>query len=74
VATVNVLGGPDGADPYARLPDALAVEGTHVHLYGKAPRPGRKLGHVTALGDDLDETLARARTAAAALAGGTPAA
>jgi 5-(carboxyamino)imidazole ribonucleotide synthase len=25
----------------------LAVPGAHLHLYGKAPRPGRKLGHVT---------------------------
>ena len=23
------------------------VDGAHLHLYGKAPRPGRKLGHVT---------------------------
>src|SRR5262249_18772831 len=28
----------------------LAVEGAHLHLYGKAPRPGRKLGHVTVIG------------------------
>ena len=28
----------------------LAVEGAHLHLYGKAPRPGRKLGHVTVTG------------------------
>jgi 5-(carboxyamino)imidazole ribonucleotide synthase len=27
--------------------DVLAVEGVHLHLYGKAPRPGRKLGHIT---------------------------
>ena len=32
------------APPPERL---LAVPGAHVHLYGKAPRPGRKLGHVT---------------------------
>jgi 5-(carboxyamino)imidazole ribonucleotide synthase len=72
-ATVNVLGGPGGADPHDRLPGALAVEGTSVHLYGKAPRPGRKLGHVTALGDELDDALARARAAAAALTAGGPA-
>ncbi len=30
----------------------LAVDGAHLHLYGKAPRPGRKLGHVTLLDDD----------------------
>lgn len=26
---------------------ALAMPNTHLHLYGKAPRPGRKLGHIT---------------------------
>ena len=30
----------------------LAVPGAHVHLYGKAPKPGRKLGHVTVVADD----------------------
>jgi 5-(carboxyamino)imidazole ribonucleotide synthase len=35
------------------------------HAYGKASRPGRKVGHVTATGDDLPEVLARARAAAA---------
>jgi 5-(carboxyamino)imidazole ribonucleotide synthase len=32
------------------LPDpaaVLAIPGAHLHLYGKTPRPGRKLGHVT---------------------------
>jgi 5-(carboxyamino)imidazole ribonucleotide synthase len=29
------------------LAELLTVPGAHVHLYGKAPRPGRKLGHVT---------------------------
>ncbi len=28
-------------------PRVLGLPGTHLHLYGKAPRPGRKLGHVT---------------------------
>ena len=36
-----------------------------VHLYGKPVRPGRKVGHVTAYGDDLDDVVARARHAAA---------
>lgn len=68
VATVNVLG-QDNGDPRAGLPDALAVPGAHIHLYGKAPRPGRKLGHVTALGDDAETALATARRAVAALEG-----
>ena len=32
--------------------DLLAVPGAHLHLYDKAPRPGRKLGHVTLRADD----------------------
>lgn len=38
-----------------QLPDerrVLAVPGAHLHLYGKAPRPGRKLGHITVLASD----------------------
>lgn len=69
-AMVNVLGGPEGADPRGLLPAALATGGAHVHLYGKAARPGRKLGHVTALADDPATALDRARRAALAL--GTP--
>ena len=34
-----------GAVPPAA--DVLAVPGAHLHVYGKEPRPGRKLGHVT---------------------------
>ena len=70
VASVNVFGGPEGVDPAARLAAALAVEGVHVHLYGKQPRPGRKLGHVTVCGDDAESVRARAWAAARAL--GTP--
>ena len=67
--TVNVLGAPDGVDPTTRLPEALAVPGAHVHLYGKAARPGRKLGHVTALGATVGEARKRATRAAALLVG-----
>lgn len=38
--------------------------GLKVHLYGKEIRPGRKLGHVTVVGEDLDDLLARAHHAA----------
>lgn len=44
---VNLVG---SVPPLERL---LAVPGARVHLYGKAPRPGRKLGHVTLV--DADE-------------------
>jgi 5-(carboxyamino)imidazole ribonucleotide synthase len=46
-------------------PDAvLAVPGAHLHRYGKQPRPGRKVGHVTVTApddDELDERVARLR-------------
>ncbi|MCC8248740.1 5-(carboxyamino)imidazole ribonucleotide synthase [Saccharothrix luteola] len=67
VVMANVLGAADapemGPDErlhhlFARFPDA------HVHLYGKAERPGRKIGHVTLLGERMDEVRQRARLAA----------
>ena len=68
---VNILGGPE--DPgrlYDGYPHALARDPhLRVHLYGKEPRPGRKVGHVNAYGDDLEDCLERARHAAAWFAG-----
>ncbi len=47
-----------------RIHHMMAAEpGVKVHLYGKELRPGRKVGHVTALGDDLDDVRRRARRA-----------
>ena len=69
---VNILGGPadSGGLLYDGYPHALARDPRlRVHLYGKEPRPGRKVGHVTAYGDDLQECLERARHAAAWFAG-----
>jgi len=69
VVTVNLLGGAD-PDLAGRLPATLADDaGLHVHLYGKDARPGRKLGHVTALGADPTDTARRARAGAARLRG-----
>lgn len=65
-ATVNILG---GSDPRTQLKNALAHPDIHVHLYGKHPKPGRKLGHVTVLGPDQKSALAAARAGAQALAG-----
>jgi len=57
--TVNILGGSDGSDPRDRL--HLVRDGNvHVHLYGKVARAGRKLGHVTLIGDDLADLSERA--------------
>jgi 5-(carboxyamino)imidazole ribonucleotide synthase len=66
---VNLLGG-DATDLSTSLPAALAeVPEASVHLYGKQPRPGRKLGHVTVLGDDVVTARERARRAVSVLRG-----
>ena len=63
---VNVLGGPAFESLESRFPAVLeAHPAVKVHTYGKAPRPGRKVGHVTATGDDLDAVVYEARAAAA---------
>ena len=69
VVTRNVLAAPGTHDLFAGLPAALAIPGAQVHLYGKAPRAGRKVGHVTVLGDELEATRAKAADAARALGG-----
>jgi 5-(carboxyamino)imidazole ribonucleotide synthase len=62
---INVLGGPEGATMVERYPLAMADRPeVKLHSYGKTSRPGRKVGHVTATGDDLDDVIARARAAA----------
>ena len=65
---VNILGGPDPevGRLYDGFPHAMARDPRlRVHLYGKELRPGRKVGHVNAYGDDLEDCLERARHAAA---------
>jgi 5-(carboxyamino)imidazole ribonucleotide synthase len=54
-AMVNLIG---------TLPETtavLAVPGAHLHLYGKTPRPGRKLGHVTLCANDVGQLYERLR-------------
>lgn len=67
IVMANVLGAPVAPAMtmderahhlFARLPEAK------LHLYGKSERPGRKLGHVTVLGDDVVEVAERAERAA----------
>lgn len=51
-----------------RFDRALAVPGVHLHLYEKhQPRKGRKMGHLSAIGDTPDESVERVLTALAAL-------
>ena len=63
---INVLGGPEGQTMPERYPAAMADRPeVKLHSYAKSSRPGRKVGHVTAVGVELDDVLARARAAAA---------
>jgi 5-(carboxyamino)imidazole ribonucleotide synthase len=55
-AMVNLIG---DIPPIAPI---LRIEGAHLHLYGKTPRAGRKVGHITLCADDyksLKRALAR---------------
>ena len=65
----NVLGS-ELSDPAEAYPEVMAhLSEVKVHLYGKGVRPGRKLGHVSAIGDDLDALTERTAAAAALLRG-----
>ncbi|SDX49626.1 5-(carboxyamino)imidazole ribonucleotide synthase [Modestobacter sp. DSM 44400] len=77
VVMANVLGGDTAADDWAgpgldeRVHHFMAHwPDVKLHWYGKGQRRGRKLGHVTALGENLAEVRARAGAAARYLADG----
>lgn len=56
VAMVNLIG------QCPQTPAMLEVPGVRVHLYGKSPRPGRKLGHATAVavgGKEISQSIRR---------------
>ena len=63
-AMINLLGHDEGGAGPPRIDgiaEALAIPGVIMHIYGKAEtRPFRKMGHVTVLGQDLDEARAKA--------------
>ena len=61
---VNLLGeaGHKGPARYAGVEECLAMDGVHVHLYGKAlTAPFRKMGHVTVTAPDLETAVAVAK-------------
>ncbi len=60
---LNLIGGVPPTDQLLRLP------GAHLHLYGKEPRRGRKLGHLTLVGA-AEATVAQARRLVEAAADG----
>lgn len=68
-AIANLLGDlwANGVPPFERV---LALEGVHLHLYGKEEaRPGRKMGHLTATGKTTAEAVEKVLKARALLGG-----
>jgi 5-(carboxyamino)imidazole ribonucleotide synthase len=66
---VNVFGG-ELPEVYSAYRHCMARDPfLKIHWYGKSVRPGRKVGHVTVLGDDVDDLRERARDAAGFLRG-----
>lgn len=67
---VNLLGaeGHEGPAIYEGLEQCLAMEGVHLHLYGKSiTKPFRKMGHATVVADTTEEAAGRARRVMEAL-------
>lgn len=67
---VNLLGvsnDRDFVENYERV--MKAFPGAKIHAYGKSPRVGRKLGHITVVGKSLDSALATANAARSAVLG-----
>ena len=52
-AMVNLIG------EVPEMQEVLRVADTHLHLYGKEARPGRKVGHVTVRADQLEKLQSR---------------
>ncbi|MBU4466093.1 MAG: 5-(carboxyamino)imidazole ribonucleotide synthase [Actinobacteria bacterium] len=62
---INILGGPAEGGLDERFAAAMVAHpAAKIHTYGKAPRPGRKVGHVNASGAELDDVVYEARGAA----------
>ncbi len=60
----NLLGVSDSQDLMANRDKVMTLfPDIYIHFYGKAPRLGRKLGHITVVGDDADTCLRTAEGA-----------
>ena len=59
---INILGEKNSPAKLVRMGALLENEKVYLHDYGKAEtRVGRKMGHITVLGEDLEETLEKAK-------------
>jgi 5-(carboxyamino)imidazole ribonucleotide synthase len=62
---VNLLGDSSGVATVRGMEKALAIPGVNLHIYGKKlTRPSRKMGHITVLGESMEEALEKAVKAA----------
>ena len=62
---LNIIGEDNyiGKPVYHGMKELLGMDGVYIHLYGKSEtRPGRKMGHITMLGEDTDELMKKAIT------------
>jgi 5-(carboxyamino)imidazole ribonucleotide synthase len=65
---INVIGSQQGEPTYEGLNQILSLPNVFVHLYGKKQvKPGRKMGHITLLGNQKEQLLERVETIKAAL-------
>lgn len=62
-ALANLLGDAWLSGPPPGLQNVLRLPGVQLRLYGKTPRPGRKIGHLLATGASSSEALARVKNA-----------
>ena len=62
---INLLGASDGPALPSGIKEALQDPDAHLHIYGKQEsRKGRKMGHLTLIGDDLPKTTSSAKNMA----------
>ncbi len=65
---INILGGRTGPTELRGIREALMFPGVSLHIYGKEPTsPQRKMGHLTAVGDDFTAVYNTARYARTAI-------
>jgi len=67
---LNIIGDEHqvGEVMYENLPEVLQMKNTYLHLYGKKEtKPGRKMGHITLLGDSRNELIESANKIKASL-------
>ena len=64
VVMKNILGEKNGNGMPRGIEKALAIPGVSLHIYGKKEsRPNRKMGHITVIGNNIDECLEKANKA-----------